>query len=526
MAFAVTIDFPHGYYQGRDASGEPELFPTPTRLYSALVSAAFEADIPEPSLGRLLAALAWLEGNPPDAVTLPEARMSWAESATAYRKTGLARPGKGKTIDTGYAASGLASRVSSVDGPVVYWWEKNPTEAESQILASLSDEVAYIGERPSLARVQASRVDEIGDGALPISKNFLLPDSQAVRLDYPEVGRLKELSDAHASRRPDKSPTIAQDRPKTKEDEVLAPVPRICVGAARYLLPRQEMGSTPWTRGLLVPVLTRRSTAGIEPSEYVAWSVALHRAIVKRIGWGAPPIVTGKYAQGMPQPANHMAIQLLPAQANPAFEPSFDGPAFAVLFPPEATAQEIGAVRGALRATHSLYRGRAGQLRLGRAIDFDPTRYWGSPPEGHEYWWQPQPGAVVEIRGDQEGPSGKPWSVADALKLAVGFVFRQEFGDPELRGLSLYQQVVRNVSDAGVRVECAHKLHPRRKKDFVHRHQVPGALTVVSGQLFMKPLGIDRQLVAVGQSRHLGGGLLVPVAVPKGQLPATLEGEF
>ena len=41
MAFAISAFFPLGFYQGSDSGGRPESYPSPSRLYSALVSAAY-----------------------------------------------------------------------------------------------------------------------------------------------------------------------------------------------------------------------------------------------------------------------------------------------------------------------------------------------------------------------------------------------------------------------------------------------------------------------------------------------------
>lgn len=37
MAFAISAFFPLGFYQGSDSGGRPESYPSPSRLYSALV---------------------------------------------------------------------------------------------------------------------------------------------------------------------------------------------------------------------------------------------------------------------------------------------------------------------------------------------------------------------------------------------------------------------------------------------------------------------------------------------------------
>lgn len=520
MVFALSIDFPLGYYQGRDPRGEPERYPTVNRIYSALIAAAFEAEIPGPSLGTLLEALSWLEGDPPDAISLPSALMSSRQSATAYRDKGLSsRNAKTGQITATRPQSEHASRVSSVDGPLTFWWKDTPSEEVVTVLSLLAEEIAYIGERSSLARVEARVHPEIDKDALPVSKNHLLPDRQAVRMEYPEVGRLKELSDAYAKSRPRRLPSDSQDQPKSKEEEQRPLPPRLCVGLARYRRPVPQRGTAPWTHGFLVEAMKPPSPnprhsppPQIEESSYVGWSVALHRSIIRHIGWGASPLITGIYAQGVDQPANHMAIQVLPPTVRPAGWRSSNTSAFVVLFPPEASPEDYAAVRKALQATTSLYRGKNGKVFLGRPQEFDPTKFWKVPDPGFEYWWKPTPAAICEIRSGQEGPSGEPWSIANALELAVGFVWRDRFGTDGLKGLPLYQHIVRSVEATGVQVRHSHKKHFLRSSDFAHKRKVPDALTAVTGELWLQPLGITTELVAIGQSRHLGGGLLMPVS--------------
>ncbi len=516
MAFALSITFPLGFYQGRDPHGEPELFPTMNRLYSALVAAAFEADIPDPPRDQLLDTLLWLEGNPPDAVSLPDARPSWLQHAIAYRDKGTSRTEKSGTVHTQKLQAERASRASALDGPVVFWWEEGPGVEKEEVLSALAAEIPYVGERPSLARVEATTQRQIPADTLPVTKNYLLPDRAAVRMEYPEEGRLRELMDAYNATRPKRPPTDKQDLPASKEDEQLSATPRRCVGQTRYRKPSLRPVNSPWTSGFLieirrhVPARDQRKNAVASEDDAVGWSVALHRAIIKQLGWGAPAMVTGKWATRAEQPPNHMAIQMLPPGLRPdGWEPAATA-SFAVLFPPEATASEMSATRSALRAIRSLYRGNDGKLLLGPVRDFDPTRFWAPPSAGKTRWWRPTPGAVVEIRARQRGPHGNRWSLHDALLLAVGFVWKDRFDVAGLRGRELYVALAQGVEGLGVETNELRKVHPRIGVAESHRREVPDVLTLVSGQIDLAPLGVSTQLAAIGQSRHLGGGLLLP----------------
>lgn len=516
MPFSLTTSFPLGFYQGHDATGEPELYPTPNRLYSALVSAAFGTCGSEVSLEAALDAITWMEGNPPDAVSLPHAVPAWRNSPTAYREKGLAsRNAKNGEVSASKKESARATAITAVDGPLTYWWKIEPTPQQVESLDALAYEVAYIGERNSVAHVCAQVQDSIPKDALPLSKNHLLPDRLALRMEYPEIGRLKELSDAYSSAYPHRSPSSSSDRPGSAEKEKYWSVPRTFVGVARYRLPDVARKDAPWTRGFLVEMdpVDREGSPAPNPalnSERLPWCVTLHRTIVKRIGFGAPAMVTGVYSKEMPVPANHMAIQIVSTQMRQSSSVPGDKDAFVVMFPAEATAAEIDQVRQALSATRKLYSGARGEVKLGSPLSFDPTGFWNPPSQGLQRLWEPVPAAICEIRGGQRGPRGGKWTLGDALVLAAGFVWRERIAAPKDSGLPLYQEIVRRAESIGISAKFTRRLHPRDISNYVHRRSNNDVIAQADGLLDLSPVCSGTQLAAVGQSRHLGGGLLIP----------------
>lgn len=517
MAFSLTIEFPMGFYQGHNASGEPELYPTPNRLYAALISAAFGIGVPKVALDVTLKAVTWMEGNPPDAVSLPEAVPSWHQEVVTYREKGLIKKdAKTKRISVKKLESERASQISALNGPVKYWWIESPSATQVQILAALAEEIPYIGERSSMARVFVHLDDEIPTEAFPLSKNHLLPDREAECLEYPEVGHFKELRDSYDAANPCRFPSENNDKYGTNEKENRFQVPRDHVGMARYRKPTSAETRTPWNRGFLVEVFKTERVDNQDPEtlsghEYVAWSVALHRAIIKQIGWSTPAIITGSYPKGVDQPANHMAIQVLPPGIRPFGTNPGDKNTFAVLFPPEATADEVELVRKALNTIRTLYLGKHGKLRLKYLSQFDPTKFWEPAKPGWSRLWAPHPAAICEIRGGQEGPNGGKWTVADALALSVGFVWRDKFVTPGLHGLSLYQNTVKQVIAEGISIQGTRKVHVSDISNYVHKHSISSVITPTTGFLDLSPICDGTELIAIGQSRHLGGGLLVPV---------------
>lgn len=68
MAFAISAFFPLGFYQGSDSGGRPESYPSPSRLYSALVSAAyltFGFETPNADCGLMALGHVWRDSYVP-----------------------------------------------------------------------------------------------------------------------------------------------------------------------------------------------------------------------------------------------------------------------------------------------------------------------------------------------------------------------------------------------------------------------------------------------------------------------------
>ena len=128
MPYAIKASYYLGLYQGRNATGVPEPYPTPARLYSALVAGArslerLEGCGEEESLASQDAdAFAWLEDNPPDAICVPET-MPASSLAISFRN-------KGETsgfCDKGKSATS-ASVGTAVNGPIGWYWNQVPVE--------------------------------------------------------------------------------------------------------------------------------------------------------------------------------------------------------------------------------------------------------------------------------------------------------------------------------------------------------------------------------------------------------------
>ncbi len=165
MSFAISAYFPLGFYQGSDSGGKPEPYPSPNRLYSALVSTAyltfgFEKHAVDSSLTdeQIHDALAWLEGNPPQEILFPRIVKAGSD-AIAYRNKGYVIDAKKKNpqdkISSANASIATAYMQEPESGILLTWkWDENPSIEIARTLDSLCNEVPYLGEACSVVELQ------------------------------------------------------------------------------------------------------------------------------------------------------------------------------------------------------------------------------------------------------------------------------------------------------------------------------------------------------------------------------------
>jgi CRISPR-associated protein Csb2 len=101
----------------------------------------------------------------------------------------------------------------------------------------------------------------------------------------------------------------------------------------------------------------------------------------------------------------------------------------------------------------------------------------------------------------------------DAVSLSVAMVWRDILG---LRRHQRHWQVTwaAKVRDRGVKVEDLRWVTDGDLSRFVHRINPGAVVRPYKALLNLGDLGTSQGLVAIGQSRHLGGGLLYPVDIP------------
>lgn len=522
MSLAIRADFRFGFYQGRDERGAPERYPTPARLHAALVSAA-HARILTPELDdRSRAVIHWLEHHAPDAIAFPAARLS-GSGPTSYRNKGLVEKGHGGAQLAVKKASEPATRISAVDGPLRWWWEQEPEEDVIDALAEICNEVPYLGESVSSVRLTVERGLARPEGAYERVREPSL-DETSPGYAIARPGRYDALQDAFLGRVSAKVPSVSSDSYSTSEAELSDLRVRVGLSTEVYAPVQPAPPRAPWASAIRLPV----SVAGEEgrpwrpsPHELTAWSVALHRALVRCAGASAPPLLTGHYeaAAGLPvvKPANRLAIQVVPSEG----EERAGGFDFVLMIPRDADPDEVRALRDALGGLRRIYRNPSAELEVNKPQDVSVLTFWHPVPPGSTRWWVPSPVMIPDSRPPAMKSRSLPWTVSDAIALAMGFVWRDDFASEASAVSERNTVIARAVRERGVRIVGARRDYTRNPSDYAHRVNPSLVISCVTGLIDAGPLMTSRQLIAIGQSRHLGGGLLVPVDVPT----SLLDGE-
>ncbi|QGS35396.1 type I-U CRISPR-associated protein Cas5/Cas6 [Corynebacterium xerosis] len=500
--------FPLGVYIGHTGKGAPDRFPSPLRLHSALLNAAGQGTLAvegkkglEPS-GESLNALEWLEANPPSGIQEPVGQ--WVAPRTSrfiYREVSAInekRRTEQRRLSTGRAVSGNFG----------YHWTSVPSKIADTIERLCAD-VSCLGETESVAILEPG----------PVEPTLVLdPDASVFDVDGTAVlvaapGRTAELVSEHAARFGKKPPTVAADKKADGEKpRTTTPV----AGAVRTCIYRDGSGETsipdaPWERVLLLEL----SGPAVPVDQRVEICLALHRALVAAIGDGASAMVTGKEApEVVDKPANRLAIQYF--HASHVAVHGVDRHALGLLLPSGATDQDLVQLAEAIARIKKVWSKNTGKRWLTfNGVSIRADEFWPAPSKGQVRVWHPDPVAISEIRPPRVKGGARPWTLADMGLLALGFVWRDRLSGiaKDLRGIRLYEALKDAIESRGVLIMGAKNVGTH-VKSFTHRTQADVPAQTWTGRFYLGNLVGPGTLLAVGQSRHLGGGLLVPEDIP------------
>lgn len=518
MVLAITARFPLGTYTGHTPSGRAERVPEIARVFSALVQAAARGplstgDPASPYTSATRAALEWLEQNPPSALSLPRAEpMNPGGERIAYRREGVFLK-EGKSVNDKVTARAL-SEGSCLHGPVHWIWDEGPDREVAETLDALCADVPFLGETSSPVQLEVTEAVEPthtrADGV-----GIMMPFG-AVPQQAPAPGRLQELDDAHARIAvTPKAPSASADKHGTSARPYAPSPPRRCLRTAVFVPVDAPAAQTPWSLALALPII---SGAQDVPDEHmVSVCVAMHRALVSRLGQSASAMITGRYPQGSTQPANRIALHLLPGDA-PASPFDDGGDRLLILVPRDASADDLAQLDQALTSIERVTT-REHQLQLApeKMETFPGDGFWRPVAAGFHRTWEASPAIVPErhlmnVGWAHDLDAAVAWSLGNVLRDVVPGIGER---DPKVR----WDLAVEH----GVQFRCR-ALRSLSPRSFVHRSGRPattgrGKRQGIPAHPFRAEIDLGdlvppRTVLALGQSRHLGCGLLLPVDRP------------
>lgn len=508
MPFSLIADLPLGTYRGHVGGGGADALPSPARLHAALLCAAAQGTRAVPD-GDLLgpsaedaAALSWLEAHPPDGLLVPRTEAN-AGLLIAYRKEGVIPKESQRWTDKVSAKPTGAS--VAVDGPIGWTWHADPPAEVRDSIGALCSDVSHLGMAESPVRL---RVGEIAPTHRrdPDADLFSGP---GLDLDTATAGRSAALSAAHRAAN-GKPPPISQDAHKASEKSLRPPIVTASMSQARYVGLVTEPPPAPWTTAILLGL-----DRGIDKHERVRWCVAAHRALVSLVGDGAPAVLTGVYESAGSRPANRLALQIVNAtDARVTAPQELVTPAALLILVPEGVgSSELATLGEAIRYLRVITRGPKWFLKVvGRPVALPTHEFWRPVPAGHRRWWRTVPAAVPDTRPLRGGP----WTMTDAVRLSAGLVWRDLIAAPG-RGDRWYRDLAATSAAHGVEVAEMTRIRGGDLARYVHRVHEGTVVQPYEATVSLGDLAGERTVAAIGQSRHLGGGLLLPYDVPEGE---------
>lgn len=497
----LVAEFPLGVFQGRQGDGATrDPLPDPARLHAALLHSAGKGSAAIVKDGDLrpteesLTALRWLEEHPPTALALPDHIATHTrQELVAYRNEGTLAP-KMKGIKV--ARRSLRCR-TALSSPVGWMWEDVPNDVKLRI-ELLAEDVSCLGEADAPVIVSSGTIEPT---------HFWDPEATVfstrplVRHRCAAPGRVDALEREYERVHPKRG-----SRPtKAGADEAtLSPLDVGHVEVRNYRPADAEPVSAPWTH-----VWVFESSRDIPEWDRVAAALAFHRTLASRLGDEAPASITGAYARGTRAPANRVAIQVLDSAYGRHLGLSHD--AFLVMVPAEMSPGDLERLESATFGWMEI-RAAGWQVRCRRSLIVAGDSFWEAPAEDVKRLWKPVPAMVSETRR-QRSREGEAWTLGHAALLSMAFVFRDSLPAPVG---DRYWGRLDSVRSRGAKVESLTPVIDTHVERYVYKHPRDLVVQPFTATLDLGELAGPTTLLALGQARHMGGGLLVPFDVRGG----------
>ena len=504
MPLEMRADFLFGYYQGHSWAGALEDAPSPERLHSALLAGACSLERQEgkhpdqgiDSLDRRL--FDWLEGHVPDAISLP-ILIPQESDATAYRNKGEV-----ERYADGRKKACVATARTFLDGPISWSGGQGPSTELVQRLGAIAREVPYLGEAASSVILSVVESSEVPETALRRCD----PKFDVRTFKAADTGHTEELVDFFRQRQL----PVKRDKRRKKEEEESLQFNFTCLRDVYYERPEAGTTSTnvPWPHGYALRVEGRR----LGREEYVAASVCLHKAIVSRFGDALPRILQ---RAGYSPLSNGLGIQVIsPEVPNNCLSTGDGSDYLLVMFPQGTLAADEMQIARVLSGIQKLYSRRLGAFEVTFTGEWlDLGEFWDPAPSGAKRLFTTEPLFIPDSRPPSKPKDdGTAWTVDDDARVAFGHVWRDlglsvDAGDQGRVDLS------RKVADMGIAIGGGRIVPTSNIRSYVHHTNRGSVLLGEWAAIDMGVMNCDRCVSAIGQTRHLGGGLLVPMDIPQ-----------
>ncbi|MGV0408546.1 type I-G CRISPR-associated protein Csb2 [Corynebacterium resistens] len=507
---ALRVRFPNGVYRGHLPDKSPEIMPQPARLHAALLNSAGRGTLAERTNGGTLrpsqesiGALEWLENHPPAGIEIPPHQ--WANPQHArfiYREVSSIND-KRRTEERAIS-DGVA-----VGAHFGYLWEEVPVNV-AQTIEGLCSDIAYIGEAESTAIVEQGEVNP----TLKLDSDSSPFKGGGIAVDCANPGRTGFLVEQFEKRT--RAKVLKNEKIKWSEQPLSTPTPRAFVSPRRYARIEPRRVNAPWTDVVFLGL----PGEDIPLSQRVELAKTTHRAIIAAIGFGASPMITGKYPKSIGRrPANHLAIHYLPELEARRF--GYTHGVIALLIPQGAEEVDLRQLAVALKhlASNGLWSAAMGRRKVVfRGDSCAAENFWPEVEKGQKRLWFTATPVVPDTRPVSRRKFGADWTLGDAGLLSMAFTWKDEL---EFSGKhdELYINARNAAYSRGARVFRT-KTVSSRPRQFAHTMPTDVSVQAWQGSLDLGDLGDDRTICAIGQSRHMGGGLLVPLDIPLEQYQA------
>ncbi|MEX3504812.1 type I-U CRISPR-associated protein Csb2 [Corynebacterium sp. LK2510] len=511
---SLRVRLINGVYRGHLPDKGPELFPQPARLHAALLNAAGRGTLAERGKDGVLRpsetslhALRWLENNPPVGIEIPAHQ--WVHRGGRrfiYRE--VSSVNRAHRTEERAVSDGVA--VASHFG---FTWNDVPEDVAAT-LVELTADIGYLGEAESVAVVEPGDVCP----TLVLDASSSPFEHGGLGFECAQPGRTDHLVEGFAAVAARKAQK--KERYKKAELPLPSPSPRAFIARCRYSAPRPAPVDGPWTSVVLLGL----PGEDIPVDFRVELAKVTHRAIVSAIGFGASPMITGRYPKTVvARPANHLAIHYLPRFEARRF--GYDHGVIALLIPDGADGADLEQLATVLPlvAANGIWSRRLGR----REVSFDgqtvaADEFWPPEEEGMKRLWLTATPVVPDSRPVDSRRFGRTWTLRDAGLLSIAFTWRAGL-DFRGRHDTLYINGRNAAYERGARVIRARTVDTRPRE---FAHTVPQSVTIQAwrGVVDLGHIGADTAIAAIGQSRHMGGGLLVPHDVPREEYRMLVEG--